>query len=184
LQDGKDEYTVRLDRIRVPDGLVLRESRKRDVVAVIGEEYSLDVVHLYRKLDGFNMSYPMGVSFHFSIPWHIARRSLSRFLRPYDEARGILSSVSFSRPFPGRTKEGIGFDNTLADVIASYGDPKMREVVSIIECDQPGWSDLSSNVYACYNGIQFHVPRVEGCRIKDIDAYLQQSIVAVTLYKP
>ena len=174
-----------LDRIAVPDGLVLGQSRMRDVVSVLGEEYSLGVRHLYRKLCRFTMRYSLGASYHLSIPWNSARRSLSRALRPCDEARGILSSVSFFPPFPGKTAEGIGVHgDTLADVIARYGNPEMREGVSIVEFDQPGWSSLSASVYACYDGMEFHVPRLAGCHIRDIKPYLEQPVVTVTICEP
>ena len=170
--------------IAVPEGLVLGRSRKRDVISVLGQDCSLNVARdrVYRTgFFGFSLAYPVGISCYLGLPY----TGHSQKIRPYDESRAVLSQIAFTHPFAGKTLEGIGlYGSTLADVIKIHGQPNMREGVSVVEIDQPGWSPLSSNVYACYDGIEFHLPRIPNCRPFKAESYLKQPVVKIFLALP
>jgi hypothetical protein len=101
--------------------------------------------------------------------------------RPCNESRALLSAIAFAPLFAGRTSEGIGIGlSTLADVIEIFGQPEMLEGVSVLESDHPGWSPLSRNIYACYNGIEFYLRRVANGRIQ-VESYLKKTVVKIVV---
>jgi hypothetical protein len=158
--------------------VVCGSSKVADVIGDFGDAYQ---VSLHRWIDnhliGFTLWYEsVGLKFSFRLAYH----ARSWNLREYDHKRARLARVGYCYPWKKQTERGIRVRvNTLADVVKAYGQPEMREGVSVVHSDQPGASNLSKHVYACYPEIEFHVDRIRGKPIGDVDAYLAQRVVEI-----
>ena len=177
---GSEMSTQMIDELGRVGPLQFRLSRKGDVVKEYGDGYRLERHHYHLKLTGFNLEYPdLGLEFCFSLPY------LGRWeLRPYDEKRARLSAIVYQQPFGGRTSKGIEIGtSTLRDVNEAYGQPSMRQSISIVQSDQPGESDLSPLVYACYDGIDFRVKRLSPFDSDiGVERYMDQKVVKIVTH--